>query len=205
MITISASIFIVLIAFGVLLTTHSSKIEEPNKINNANAKVGHTNLDANRTLVIYFTESANTYILANIISDEVGGDLRILEPVNSYPSGEELKTLIKEERDNDIRPEFKDLNIHMSDYDTIFIGYPIWAYTMPMMLYTFFDEYDLSGKTIIPFNTHEGTGNGGTYETIKSLEPNAKVLNGLSINDSAFETDQSARVKSWFKELGILS
>lgn len=142
---------------------------------------GNVNVDSSRVLVVYFSETGNTQRLAKLISDEVGGDFRRIETVKSYPTGETLFDYTKNERDEDARPELKDLNINMDDYDIIFVGYPIWWYTLPMPLYTFFDTYDFSGKTIIPFNTHEGSSDGGTYSTIKGWEPNATVLDGLAI------------------------
>ena len=88
--------------------------------------------------------------------------------------------LAKKEHDEDQRPAIKN-EINVDSYDTIYIGYPMWWYTFPMIVYTFFDKYDFSGKTIIPFNTHMGSGNGGTYDTIRKLEPKAKVLTGLPV------------------------
>ena len=79
----------------------------------------------------------------------------------------------------------------------------MWWYTLPMMMYTFFDTYDFSGKTIIPFNTHEGSGDGGTYETIKEFEPNATVLDGLPILGRDMSKDQTDTVKEWLKGLGF--
>lgn len=112
--------------------------------------------------------------------------------------------MAKKERDNDERPELKDLDINLDDYDTIFVGYPIWWYTLPMPMYTFFDTYDLSGKTIVPFNTHEGSGDGGTYEKIKDFEPNATVLDGLAIRGGDMANDQSSKVDNWLKDLGYI-
>ena len=81
----------------------------------------------------------------------------------------ELFDYTKNERDNDERPELKDLEVNMDVYDVVFVGYPIWWYTLPMPIYTFFDKYDIDNKIIVPFNTHEGSGDGGTYSTIRIL------------------------------------
>jgi flavodoxin len=83
------------------------------------------------------------------------------------------------------------LDVNPEDYDVIFVGYPMWWYQMPMLMYTFFDAYDLSGKTIIPFNTHEGSGDGGTYDDIKELEPNATVLDGFNVRGSSADEADS--------------
>lgn len=111
--------------------------------------------------------------------------------------------MLKNERDNNIKPELKDLGINIDDYDTIFIGYSIWWYQMPMPMYTFFDTYDFDGKTIVPFNTHEGSGDGGIYDDIKKLEPNSTVLEGLPIRGGDMANDQSSKVDNWLKDLGF--
>ncbi|WP_051592812.1 flavodoxin [Thomasclavelia saccharogumia] len=174
-------------------------------ITNEQGKDGTTSLDNDKVLVLYFSQSGNTQKLAKLISDRVGGDFTRIETVQTYPDTyEELADFAKEERDNDVHPELKDLDINLDDYDTIFIGYPIWWYQMPMPMYTLFDTYDFSGKTIVPFNTHEGSGDGGTYEDIQELEPNAIVLEGLPIRGGDMENDQSSQVDNWLKELGFM-
>ena len=170
-----------------------------------NNKQGSGNIDLGnkKVLVVYFSETGNTQKLAKLISDEVGGDFRRIETVKSYPTGEALFDYTKNERDNDERPELKDLDINIDDYDVIFVGYPIWWYTLPMPIYTFFETFDFSGKIIVPFNTHEGSGDGGTYSTIKGWEKDANVLDGLAIRGGDMEKDQTTRVQNWLKGLGF--
>ena len=176
---------------------------DPNTTNEK-GKQGNTSLDSSKVLVVYFSQSGNTQKLAKLISDRVGGDFVRIETVQTYPTEyNELADFAKNERDNNIKPELKDLEIDIDDYDTIFIGYPIWWYQMPMAMYTFFDTYNFDGKTIVPFNTHEGSGNGGTYDDIKELEPKAKVLEGLPIRGGDMANDQSSKVDNWLKELGF--
>lgn len=131
-----------------------------NNMQNENNKQGSGNIDLKnkKVLVVYFSETGNTQKLAKLISDEVGGDFRRIETVKPYPTGQELFDYTKNERDNDERPELKDLEVNMDDYDVVFVGYPIWWYTLPMPIYTFFDKYDFDDKIIVPFNTHEGSG-----------------------------------------------
>ena len=175
-----------------------------NNLTNEKGKEGNTTLDSSKVLVVYFSQSGNTQKLAKLISDRVGGDFVRIETVQTYPTEyNELADFAKNERDNNIKPELKDLGINIDDYDTIFIGYPIWWYQMPMPMYTFFDTYDFDGKTIVPFNTHEGSGDGGTYDDIKNLEPNSKVLEGLPIRGGDMTSDQSSKVDNWLKELGF--
>ena len=175
-----------------------------NNLTNEKGKEGNTTLDSSKVLVVYFSQSGNTGKLAKLISDRVGGDFVRIETVQTYPTEyNELADFAKNERDNNIKPELKNLDINIDNYDTIFIGYPIWWYQMPMPMYTFFDTYDFDGKTIVPFNTHEGSGNGGTYEDIKKLEPNSTVLEGLPIRVGDMTSDQSSKVDNWLKELGF--
>ena len=142
--------------------------------------------------------------MAKLISDKVGGDFIRIETEKVYPTDyNELVDDAKKEKENDDRPKLKTLNINLDDYDTIFIGYPIWWYQMPMAMYTLFDNYDFTDKTIIPFNTHEGSGSSGTYEDIQKLEPKAKVLEGLPIRGGDMVSDQSSKVDSWLNKLGI--
>ena len=102
-----------------------------------------------------------------------------------------------------MRPAIRN-DINIADYDTIFIGYPMWWYTFPMIIYTLFDKYDFSGKTIIPFNTHMGSQDGGTYDTIRELEPNATVvMNGLPVEMKTAETGAPKQVEKWLKSLNI--
>ena len=175
----------------------------------------------NKTLVLYFsggnsknadvissaTQRANDYYatqyLATLINNEVGGDIVPIIPTNAYPLGyDETADKAKDERDNDERPQFEPLGVNIEDYDTIYIGYPMWWYTLPMVMYTFFDTYDFSGKTIIPFNTHLGSGDSGTYQTIKEFEPNATVKDGLAVSGSAvFDSSTEETVKSWLAGL----
>lgn len=174
------------------------------EVTNETGKAGTTTLDSNRVLVVYFSQSGNTQKLAKLISDRVGGDFIRIETVQTYPTEyNELADFAKKEKDNNIKPELKDLDINLDKYDTIFIGYPIWWYILPMPMYTFFDTYDFDNKTIIPFNTHEGSGNGGTYDTIKELEPNATVLEGLPIRGGDMSKDQSKTVDNWLNKLGF--
>ena len=176
---------------------------DPNTTNEK-GKQGTTSLDSSKVLVVYFSQSGNTQKLAKLISDRVGGDFVRIETVQTYPTEyNELADFAKNERDNNIKPELKDLGINIDDYDTIFIGYPIWWYQMPMPMYTFFDTYNFDGKTIVPFNTHEGSGNGGTYDDIAELEPKATVLEGLPIRGGDMANDQSSKVDNWLKELGF--
>ena len=171
-------------------------------IKNEEGKTGSTTLDSNKVLVVYFSETGNTQKLAKLISDKVGGDFIRIETVQKYPTNyQDLVDYAEEEKNKNARPELKELNIDLDKYDTILIGYPIWWYQMPMALYTFFDTYDFSGKTIVPFNTHEGSGVSGTNDDIKELEPKANVLKSLAIRGGDMKENQMSTVEKWLNEL----
>lgn len=141
--------------------------------------------------------------MAEIISDETGGDLFRIETIQEYPGTHEpLVDQASEEKAESARPE---LSVHIEnpdDYDTVFIGYPNWWGDMPMALYSFFDEYDLAGKTIIPFNTHGGSGFSQTVQSITELEPYASVrTDGLSLSRSAVSSSRETIV-TWLNNLG---
>ena len=173
-------------------------------ITDEQGKEAELNLNSDKILVIYFSETGNTQKLAKLISDKVGGDFVRIETEKVYPEDyDELVDDAKKEKDNNDRPKLKELNINLENYETIFVGYPIWWYQMPMAMYTFFDNYDFANKTIIPFNTHEGSGSSGTYEDIQKLEPKAKVLEGLPIRGGDMTSDQSNKVDNWLKNLDI--
>ena len=136
------------------------------------------------------------------IQKNLGGDLFAIETVQEYPgSHDPLLEFAYNEKSDDARPELSTRIESLDGYDYIFIGYPNWNADLPMPLYTFFEEYDFSGKTIIPFVTHGGSGFSGTIRTIQSLEPDAAVIEaGLSISRNSVPNAQ-ADVKSWTNSL----
>ncbi len=159
-----------------------------------------------KNLTVYFSVSGNTERVANAIHDVAGGDIVKINPVNSYPvddyHNQEFTDLAQREKNENARPEIQDMNINMDEYDTVFIGYPIWWGAMPMAVYTFFDKYDLSGKTVAPFNTHEGSGAGDSHSEIARLEPNANVVDGLTVRGGDTTNDLNDTVKSWLNREG---
>lgn len=159
-----------------------------------------------KSLVIYFSCYGETEKFAKEIAEVVHGDLFKLEPKIAYDSDtshyESLADLAKTERDKGVLPEIKKYP-DVSSYDYIFIGYPMWWYTYPQIIRTFIKNMDLSGKVIIPFNTHEGSLDSGTYSEIQDLEPDATVLDGLAIRGGDMESDQTDTVRSWLEGLGF--
>ena len=157
-----------------------------------------------KELVVYFSVYGTAKNVAEEIARQTGADITQIEPAVPYDSDRDhynaLARLAKKEHDKDERPQIKN-DIDIDAYDRIYIGYPMWWYTFPMIIYTFFDKYDFSGKTIIPFNTHMGSGDGGTYDTIRELEPEATVLTGLPVEMREAEHAPQAAVKRWLESL----
>lgn len=183
--------------------------------------------EAGRTLVVYFSmpETAdaenmtteednsvvvkngqvlgNTQYMAQVIAETAGADLFRIEPETPYPTDHTtLVDIASEEQDTDARPAIKGRVENIEQYDTIFVGYPIWWSDMPMILYTFFDTYDFGGKTLIPFSTHGGSSFAGTPSTIARLEPEAEMRDGLTISRNHIE-DAGQEIVSWVNSLGI--
>ena len=190
---------------GYFYMNRNVSVGKNENIVNESGKRGSTNLNSDKVLVLYFSHGGNTQKLAKEIYEQVGGDLREIEPVVAYPDGDELYDYTKQEQDNDERPKIKDLNIDINQYDTIFIGYPIWWYTYPQIILSFFDQYDLTDKTIVPFVTHGGSGMSGTEEDMKLYlkEKNVTVLKGLAVSRTRIENSQTDTVINWLKELGM--
>lgn len=143
--------------------------------------------------------------MAEQIHDITGGDLVPIVPEQDYPLDyDELADAAKAETDDDIRPAIRDLGVDPASYDTVFLGYPIWWYTVPMVLETLLDQYDFSGVTVVPFNTHAGSGNGGTYDLIRQREPDATVLEGCPIRgEDAGEDSAAETIAEWLRDLGF--
>lgn len=146
----------------------------------------------------------NVEYMASVIQETVGGDLFQIETVQQYPLDHDpLVDQAAEEQDENARPELATHIENLEQYDTIFLGYPNWWGDMPQALYTFLEEYDFSGKTIIPFCPHGGSGFSRTESTIADLQPEATVSeDGLTIsrNDVADSHDQIAQ---WAAGLGL--
>lgn len=160
-----------------------------------------TTEEANSTVVINGEVLGNTQYMAQVIARETNADIYRIEPQNPYPTDHTtLVAQAREEQDQDARPAIKTPVSNMADYDVVFLGYPNWWGDMPMILYSFLEQYDLGGKTVIPFNTHGGSGFSGTISTIRQLEPQANVLNGLSISRNDIQ-DAEQEIVTWIKGL----
>ena len=170
---------------------------------NTSVENNESDLETGNVLIVYFSQTGNTETVANIIHDNVGGDIVKLETTEAYPSDyDELVDYAQQEQQEDARPELSTVIENIEQYDTIFLGYPNWWGDMPMAIYTFLDTYDLSGKTIAPFITHGGSGLSGTPENIQEEELNASVTEGLAI-DGDEASDSTEDVVEWLNSLGF--
>ncbi|UWX54528.1 flavodoxin [Maribacter litopenaei] len=134
-----------------------------------------------RSLVVYLSGTKNTQVVAEMIHDKVGGDLVALELEIPYP--EDYDVIVKQvsyENANGILPTLK-TRVSLDEYETVFIGFPTWGMQLPPPIKSFLNQHDLSGKTVIPFNTNAGYGVGSGFTQINALCRDSKVLKGISI------------------------
>ena len=144
----------------------------------------------------------NTESAAIEIQKQVGGDLFAIKTVKTYPvSHRECSAIAEEEMRSDARPELSTHVENMADYDTIYIGYPIWWYQEPMAIRSFLEEYDFSGKTVIPFCTTLGAGVSESEDNIKSLLLDATVLSGVTLRTG--RQDMSGDISDWLSDIGM--
>ena len=152
-------------------------------------------------------EEGNTSIIAHMIAEQTGADLFEIEAVTPYPtSHSELLEVSQQEMADNTRPEITGTVDNMEDYDTIFIGYPNWWGDMPMIVYNFLESYDLSGKTIVPFCTHGGSGLSNTESTIADIT-GGTMKDGFAIPGTTAQNDRDtarSEVTQWLKEGGFV-
>ncbi len=155
-------------------------------------------------LSAYFSHSGNTRVIADRIRECVGGDIFEIVPVDPYPRDyDEVVEQARKELGEDYRPPLKTNVENIDSYDVIFVGYPNWWGTVPQPVATFLSGYDLSGKAIAPFCTHEGSGLGRSIMDIEKLCPQSTVLNGLAVRGSNVNTAQT-QVSDWLRNIGMI-
>lgn len=146
----------------------------------------------------------NTQYMAQIIQENTGADIFRIQPAPPYPTDhEELLEAAQDEIRTNARPEISSTIENFDSYDVVFVGYPNWNADMPYIMYSFFESYDFSGKTIVPFMTHGGSGFSGTPGTIAELEPGATMLEGKAISRSSIEGAEQ-EIINWIGAIGLL-
>ena len=203
---------ILALALCMLMSTACSGNKQQ-AINNSESK-GIMN-KGGKPLVVYFSHAGDNYAVGNI---KIGNTKIVADYITAFTGADqfEIKTgkydgmaykalcdLAKEEQDNGELPPFEG-SVDLSGYDVIFVGGPVWWGTYPQVMFTFFSKYDLSGKTVIPFTTHEGSGLGNCVEDLKKACPKARVQKGFSIYGHEVRTGRDT-VEQWLKRLGYQS
>jgi flavodoxin len=179
----------------------------------------------NRILIVYFTMPetdgvdtvagasrvvkngvvlGNTQFIAQCIQRAAGGDLFTIETVQKYPGTHApLLDFAADEKRKNARPPLRTHISNLNQYDVIFIGYPNWNADLPPALYTFLEEYDFNGKTVVPFSTHGGSGFSNTIRTIARLEPRATVItNGFTVSRNTVGNAEND-VRTWVRRLNL--
>lgn len=177
-------------------------------------KKGVINIMSKKSLIAYFSRKGNNYVngsivnltegntevVATMIQKIIGSDMFHIEAVKPYPIDYNESTKVaQEELRKNVRPELTSKAHDMDAYDVIYLGYPNWWGTMPMPVFTFLEAYDFSGKTIIPFCTHEGSGMGRSESDIKKLCPSSKVGKGLPIKGSNVQQSEK-EIYEWLQK-----
>ena len=170
-----------------------------------------------KILVAYFSRAGgnygvgnvkkgNTKIVAQMIAKQTGGKLFEIKTKKAYPTDyDKCKIVAEKEMNENARPELMSKVKNMSQYDTVYLGYPIWYADMPMAVYSFLESYNWKGKTIIPFCTHEGSGLSGTPESIKeTVGKNVTMKKGLAIQGQVAQNSRAKakkKVTAWVKKV----
>jgi flavodoxin len=167
-------------------------------------------------LIAYYSRAGNNYVGGHIVNLPVGntevaaemiqwltgGEMFRIDTIKDYPGDYHQTTdVARQELRGNARPELAGHVDAMADYSVVYLGYPNWWGTMPMAVYTFLERYDFSGKTIIPFCTHEGSGMGHSERDIRRLCTHATVLKGLPIQGSAVQRAKND-IEDWLRQLG---
>ena len=173
--------------------------------------------DPEKILIVYLSRTNNTKAVAEMIQKNVGGTLVALELENPYPANYQATVAqVTSENESGYLPPIKTKIEGIEKYDVVFVGFPTWGMQLPPPVKSFLKQYDLSGKTVIPFNTNGGYGIGSTFETVKELCPKSKVLEGYTTRggserdgqllmikeDKAKQTE--ADIKKWLQKLKMI-
>jgi flavodoxin len=170
-----------------------------------------------KTLIVYLSRTKNTKAIAEIIHKNIGGDLVALELEKPYPADyKAIVDQVAKENESGFLPPLKTKIENIEKYDVVFVGFPTWGMQLPPPMKSFLRLYNLSGKTVIPFNTNAGYGVGSSFETVKELCQNCKVLEGFStkggierdgilfVMEGEKELEARTKVQEWLKKIGLM-
>lgn len=170
-----------------------------------------------KILVAYFSRTGEEYSVGNItkgntakvaeiIAKKVGADIFEIKPATDYPTNyNDTTKLASREKATKARPAFVGEVKDFSQYDTIFVGYPIWYGDAPMVIYTFLESYNFAGKNIVPFCTHGGSGLSSTDQQFALVCPDAKILQGFEIRGTVAQKNSAeteSKISAWLKKIG---
>lgn len=161
-------------------------------------------MNQNKILVAYFSASGQTARVAKTLAEAAKADLFEIEPAVKYTSADlnwqDKQSRSSKEKDNvHARPEIAQQIANIHQYDVIFIGFPIWWYTVPRIIETFLESYDFAGQTLIPFATSGGSSLGNLGQTLPAYTPQAKWKPGRLLNSR----ENAASLQAWIKDMGI--
>jgi len=208
---ITISMIHIILAFSFLISSCS-----PSGTKN-NYAIEDSTIDSSKILIVYLSRTNNTKTIAEIIHKNAGGTLVALELKKPYPENYRatVEQVVKE-NETGYLPPLKTKIDSIQNYDVVFVGFPTWGMKLPPPMKSFLRQYDLSGKTIVPFNTNDGYGIGSSFDTVKELCPKSKILDGFSIKGGT-ESDGQARltkvenakdaetkVKKWLQEIKVV-
>jgi flavodoxin len=172
---------------------------------------------SHKILIVYLSRTNNTKVISQIIQKNIGGTLVPLELQTPYPENyQQTVQQVVDENASDYLPPLKTKIDSIEKYDVVFVGFPTWDMQMPPPMKSFLHQYNLSGKTLVPFNTNAGYGVGSGFQTVKELCPDSKVLEGFSIKGGIEkegvylairgekEKDAEIKVKQWLKKIRML-
>lgn len=200
-----------LLSFYLLIWACSSSQSE-----DIHARV-ESSLDSNKVLIVYLSRTNNTKAIAEIIHKNVGGALVALQLEKPYP--ENYRATVQQVADENARgylPPLKTKIENIEKYEVVFVGFPTWGMQLPPPMKSFLKQYDLSGKTIIPFNTNGGYGIGSSFQTVKELCPNSTILEGYStkggverdgiyfVIEGEKEKQAGDEIKKWLRKINLI-
>ena len=154
------------------------------------------NISSGKILIVYLSRTSNTKAVAEMIQKNVGGRLVAIELEKPYPENYQMTVAqVANENETGYLPPLKTKIDSIQKYDVVFVGFPTWGMQLPPPMKSFLKQYDLAGKTVIPFNTNGGYGIGSTFETVKELCPKSKVLEGYTIRGGSERDGQLLMIK----------
>lgn len=181
-------------------TSAETVSEETNETNEEDLDTAQ---QGNHTLVAYFSWSGNTEQMAKMIQENTDADLFEISPVTAYTKDyNALLDQAQQEQSDNARPEISAEVENWDDYDVVFVGYPNWWNDAPMIIYTFLESYDWSGKTLIPFCTSGGSGFGQSLDSVEESSAGAVMGEGLHVMGDDVEGAQED-VTEWISALGL--